>query len=272
MPRPQTVLSFATLAPAMTLLSKIRKAAATGHGIAGARWRQRGSASEAPVYLDIGARGGLPPRWQWVQQAGLIRPAFVEADPEEADRLRTSLPDALVLSHALGDIDGEDALLHVTREPGRSSVLEPDMDVLAPFGAEPWSVARTVPITLRRFDRVWPSGWPVPAMVKVDVQGFELRVLQGFGDLLDEVCCVELETVISPLYHGQPSLVEVTAFMRSRGFGLVRLASMGLFGGLELIEFNAFWIRKDRHADDVARLWRDINAVGDQRRIVDWGH
>lgn len=256
----------------MTLITKIRKAAATGQGIAGARWRQLGRPSEAPIYLDIGARGGLPRRWQWVQQAGLIRPAFVEAEPEEADRLRTALPDALVLPHALGDVDGDRVALNITREPGRSSVLEPDMSVLAAFGAQPWSVVRQVPVELRRFDRVWPAAWPVPSMVKVDVQGFELRVLEGFGALLDQVCCVELETVISPLYRGQPTLTEVTAFMRGRGFGLVRLAPMGLFGGLELIEFNAFWIRKDRHDCNVARLWRDINAVGDQRRIVDWGH
>ncbi len=256
----------------MTVITKIRKAAATSQAIAGAHWRQRGSGADAPVYLDIGARGGLPPRWRWVQQAGLIRPAFVEAEPQEAERLRTALPDALVLPHALGDIDGEEVTLHVTREPGRSSVLEPDMDALAPFGAEPWHVVRTVPVTLRRFDQVWPSDWPVPAMVKVDVQGFELRVLKGFGDLLDQVSCVELETAITPLYRGQPTLVDVTDFMRSRGFGLVRLASMGLFGGLELLEFNAFWIRKDQHAGDAVQLWRQVNAVGDERRIVDWGH
>ncbi len=256
----------------MTLITKIRKAATTSQGIAGAHWRQRGRSAEAPVYLDIGARGGLPARWQWVQQAGLIRPAFVEADPEEAARLQVALPDALVLPHALGDIDGEAVTLHITREPGRSSIWEPDMHALAPFGAQPWSVVRQVPVTLRRFDQVWPSDWLVPAMVKVDVQGFELRVLEGFGTLLEQVCCVELETVITPLYRGQPTLADVTAFMRARGFGLVRLASMGLFGGLELIEFNAFWIRKDRHDSEVARLWRDINAVGDQRRLVNWGH
>ena len=256
----------------MTLITKIRKAATTGQGIAGAHWRQRGRADETPIYLDIGARGGLPLRWQWVQQSGLIRPAFVEAEPEEAERLRTNLPGALVLPHALGDVDGEEVVLHVTQEPGRSSVLAPDMVALAPFGSQPWSVVRQVPVTLRRFDQVWPSGWAVPAMVKVDVQGFELSVLRGFGDLLDQVCCVELETVVTPLYLGQPTLSEVTEFMRSRGFGLVRLASMGLFGGLELIEFNAFWVRNDRHDSDVARLWRDINGVGDQRRIVNWGH
>jgi FkbM family methyltransferase len=256
----------------MTLITKIRKAATTSQGIAGAHWRQRGRSTQAPVYLDIGARGGLPARWQWVQQAGLIRPAFVEADPEEAARLQVALPDALVLPHALGDVDGESVTLHITREPGRSSVWEPDMEALAPFGAEPWSVVRQVPVTLRRFDQAWPADWPVPGMVKVDVQGFELRVLEGFGALLDQVCCVELETVITPLYRGQPTLVEVTAFMRARGFGLVRLASMGLFGGRELIEFNAFWIRKDRHDSELARLWRDINAIGDQARLVNWGY
>ena len=220
----------------------------------------------------MGARGGLPLRCQWAQRAGLISPAFVEAEPREAARLRLASLGALVLPYPLGDVDGKDTLLNLTREPGRSSLLEPDMDALAPFGAEPWRVIEKVPVRLRRLDCVWPPDRPAPTMVKVDVQGFELSVLRGFGSLLDGVCCVEVEAVIYPLYRGQPTLTDMTAFMRGRGFGLVRLATVGLYGGCELIEFNSFWIRKTCCDSDEARLWRAINNVGDQRRIVSLGY
>lgn len=240
--------------------------------IAAASLRGLGRTSKAPVYLDIGARGGLSSRWKLVHAAGLIRPVFVEADPDEASQLQLRYPDASVIPFALGDVNGESAELKITREPGRSSLLEPDTAVLEKFGAEPWKVVKRVPITLRRLDDVWPIALDPPDFVKIDVQGFELRVLRGFGEMLNHVRCIELEVVLVPLYRQQPCLGDVVDFLRSAGFGLVRLASMGLYGSREMIEFNAFWVRHDPHRDFHVRMWRDVNSIGSLRRLVVWGH
>ncbi len=68
-------------------MSKVSKSPNIVRAIAHSRWRRLSGATETPVYLDIGARGGLPQRWQWAQKAGLISPVFVEAEPQEASRL-----------------------------------------------------------------------------------------------------------------------------------------------------------------------------------------
>ncbi|HUN24780.1 MAG TPA: FkbM family methyltransferase [Steroidobacteraceae bacterium] len=256
----------------MDIISRAWKAAAVGGAIAAARARELRRASRPPVYLDIGARGGLSARWKFVHAARLIRPVFVEADPDEADRLKREYPGASVIPFALGDVDGESAELKITREPGRSSLLEPDTTVLEQFGAEPWEVVRRVPITLHRLDQVWPVKLAPPDFVKIDVQGFELRVLRGFGDLLNHVRGIELEVVLVPVYRQQPCLGEVVDFLRSSGFGLVRLASMGLYGGREMIEFNAFCVRQDRQRSPHVRMWKDVNGIGSLRRLVVWGY
>ena len=239
----------------MEIISRIRKAAAATQAIAGARLRQIGQSGNLPTYLDVGARGGLPARWQLAYRAGLIRPVFVEPDPGEAARLSSRYPGVLVIPNALGDVDGQAAELKVTREPGRSSMLEPDIDVLRAFGASPWEVTQRLPLSLRRLDKVWPAGLAPPCFVKVDVQGFELNVLKGFGELLNSVLCIELEVVLVPLYRSQPHLVEIVDFLRANGFGLVRLASMGLYAKREMIEFNAFWVRQSGHSSAGVRLW-----------------
>jgi FkbM family methyltransferase len=256
----------------MQLIPQVRKALAVGGAIVRARTRNLGRLATPATYLDIGARGGLPTRWGWAYGAGLIRPVFVEADPGEAARLKTRYPGTSVIPLALGDVDDEQAELKITREPGRSSLLEPDMAMLGQFGAEPWEVVKRIPMTLCRLDKVWPSELAPPEFVKIDVQGFELRVLKGFGEMLNHVRCIELEVVLVPAYRLQPRLTEVVDFLRSAGFSLVRLASMGMYGSREMIEFNAFWVRHDQQRDYQVQMWKDVNGVGSLNRLVVWGY
>lgn len=58
-----------------------------------------------------------------------------------------------------------------------------------------------------------------PVLMKIDVQGGELKVLQGIQrlEMIDHIY-VELSFV--PLYDGQPLADEVIAYMAQRGFGL----------------------------------------------------
>ncbi len=146
------------------------------------------------------------------------------------------------------------------------------MTVLNQFGADPWEVTKRVPLTLRRLDQVWPTQLAMPDFVKIDVQGFELKVLKGFGALLNHVRCIELEAVLVPIYQLQPRLTEVVDFLRSAGFGLVRLASMGMYGNREMIEFNAYWVRNDQQRSPQVQFWKDVNAVGSLRRLIVWGY
>jgi 2-O-methyltransferase len=54
--------------------------------------------------------------------------------------------------------------------------------------------------------------------IHMDVQGAELKVLQGAGDLLRGVRAIWLEVERVPLYAGQPLADEVQGFMIAHGF------------------------------------------------------
>jgi hypothetical protein len=59
-----------------------------------------------------------------------------------------------------------------------------------------------------------------PALLKLDVQGFELRVLQGCESLLHRFAHVYVECSFVELYSGQALADEVIAWLRERGFRL----------------------------------------------------
>ena len=256
---------------APVLLDRTKKAVGVAAGIAGAiRAGLRGA--KAPVYLDVGSRGGLPARWRPVASAGLIAPVFVEPDLAEAARLAVQSPKARLIKSPLGSVDGALATLHLTREPGRSSLLEPDPSVIAPFAdTSPWEVVRREPITVRRLDHIW-GDFPRPEFAKIDVQGYELEVLKRMGDLLPSIVCLEVEASLIRLYRQQATLEDVRQFLFDNGFDLVRIAALGLYRGQALVEFNTFRIRREAHEDPRTLLWKRVNDIGDARRVNVWGY
>jgi FkbM family methyltransferase len=59
-----------------------------------------------------------------------------------------------------------------------------------------------------------------PLFLKLDVQGYESRVLAGAKQLLREVDWLMLESSVSPLYEGEAGLVEMIGLAQSFGFEL----------------------------------------------------
>ena len=124
-----------------------------------------------------------------------------------------------------------------------------------------------------RLDDVWSRfASRLPVFIKVDVQGFELEVLRGVGDLLDnEILCVELESSLVPFYKGQPTLQTVFDFMFMNKFDLVKIKPQGLFDN-GILEFNTFFIRRGYHGESRVKLWKLINNVPNHDRLVTYGY
>lgn len=64
------------------------------------------------------------------------------------------------------------------------------------------------------------------ALLKLDVQGFELTALQGCADLLDRFKFVYVEASFIELYVGQALATDVVAFLLSKGFKLLCVANL----------------------------------------------
>lgn len=96
-----------------------------------------------------------------------------------------------------------------------------------------------------RFDGVTLAA---PILLKIDVQGFEDRVIGGAGKFLERVRWVLMEVSFSKLYEGERDFETIVELLNKHGFGFVRPMDFHVSPKTgEIIEMDALFeaIRKD---------------------------
>ena len=82
-----------------------------------------------------------------------------------------------------------------------------------------------------------------PALLKLDVQGYELEALRGCEDMLDQFAYVYAECSFVELYAGQALADEVIAWLRERGFRLRGVHNMDYDRGGRAIQADFLFAR-----------------------------
>ena len=161
--------------------------------------------------------------------AGIYRAVFAEDD-------RTMLVEAAVGPHA------GDAEIHLSERDDSSSLLPitERQDELFPGTAESGTASIRV---VRVADVLGAQEIAAPALLKLDVQGFELQALEGSEDVLPRFDWVYVECSFVELYAGQAFADEVIAWLRERGFRLVGVFNMSYDGAGRAIQAD-FLFRK----------------------------
>jgi FkbM family methyltransferase len=202
---------------------------------------------ELLCFVDVGSRGGLQTKWH--PHANSVRAIMFEPDRVEAARLRDQIGSTsrhLVFDCGLSNLVGRQKL-HVTVNPLDSSLLPPNSDFLAKYEIRPhFELAGQEDVECTRYDVLYYQGKaPAPDAIKIDVQGYEFQVLEGFGGLLQHCLGIELEAHFYPLYRGQKLLHDIVSLLDDYGLVLRTLQHVGQFDG-DLVEVNAFFT-KSRH-------------------------
>lgn len=115
---------------------------------------------------------------------------------------------------AVGDREDE-VQLFVTRDDQSSSIHAPTEAYHD--DRENDGVVRTDTVPLHRLDGLL-AGCAGPMLMKIDVQGAELEVLQGAGDRLDDTDVIIVEAPFERSYEGAAGFDEIYAFLTARGF------------------------------------------------------
>ena len=173
------------------------------------------------LLLDAGANKG-----QFTLMSRHVKPTVAvqafEPHPGEAATFRKIHgADAMVSLHevALGDTD-ESLPLLISNRADSSSFLQPsEMLPKIISGTEPSGTTATVPVV--PLDSL-PAAWQHAsrALLKIDVQGFELNVLKGAIKALKHCAYVYVECSEIPLYMGQALREDVVRFLAGHGFKL----------------------------------------------------
>lgn len=119
---------------------------------------------------------------------------------------------------AIGPASGN-TTIHVSRRDDSSSLLPITSTQVALFPGTGEVSTATVRVGPLR-DFISAAEIQPPALLKLDVQGYELEALRGCEDLLDRFAYVYAECSFVELYGGQPLADEVIAWLHERGFRL----------------------------------------------------
>jgi FkbM family methyltransferase len=176
--------------------------------------------SAVKLALDVGSRDGFVAMEfrEWFPNASVC--AF-ECDPVGVTVCRRNLKDTGVtlVESAVLNLDGTTVFNHVISNPGTSSVLVPAIDFKA-RGIAASNALDTKEVPCLRLD-TWAAG-KVPDVVWIDVQGAELPVLRGMGEMLSKASAVFIEAATKEIYHGQALKDAIISYMVDNGFKLVR--------------------------------------------------
>ena len=173
--------------------------------------------------------------------------------PEPGLRIRRVLEDTGRLKLwevALGAVNHE-AEFHVSASDDSSSLLP-----IGPYQrkAFPGTAERSVrTVQVRRLDQVLQPGDLVsPVMLKIDVQGGELGVLQGAHGILESIDTVLVEASFVELYDGQPLVDDVWDHLRGHGFACRGVWSISYGAKGECLQADLLFARPGFEPFDVS--------------------
>lgn len=168
--------------------------------------------------IDVGVAEGTP----WLYRA------FPEAFFILVDPTQEALPymqrwvsqfkgGGRIEAVALGDHDGLQRILVRTDGIGASSFFEE---------VGPHELLRSYEVPVKRFDSIFTE-FARPCLCKIDVQGAELSVVRGMGDMIFSIDAVIIETsLIRTLKGNAPEFVDIVIAMAERGFVLYDIVGM----------------------------------------------
>jgi FkbM family methyltransferase len=170
--------------------------------------------------IDVGANRGqfaLVARQRW-PEARLI---CFEPLPEPAAVLRRVLGDSEdleIVQAAVGAEPGT-ATIHVSQSDDSSSLLAMTSRQSATFPGT--QEIGALEVTTTSLDHQLGDGVERPALLKLDVQGFELEVLRGAERTLRGIDFVLVECSFQEFYAGQARADDVVRFLHGHGFSLL---------------------------------------------------
>ena len=166
----------------------------------------------APIIFDIGANIGT-----WTLLAKSIFPnsqihAFepLQSHVKEFNIYCANLADIYLHIYCAGN-ENISSKINISSFSDSSSLLD-----ATPLEFKEYNIQKVSEenVTIKRLeDEVLSKSLPVPDIIKLDVQGFELEALKGFGDQLKQSKYIICEVSFKEYYFKQPLFSDIVSYL-----------------------------------------------------------
>ncbi|MFH1283580.1 MAG: FkbM family methyltransferase [bacterium] len=224
------------------------------------------------TFFDVGAMGGIPEKWKVLSD--VINVVAFEPDEREFVKLKNNKNINYYNLFLYGE--SVDITYFISKEPGKSSVLRPNIDLMSKFvNSERFSTIKEEKIPSRKvssLDVVVSNNEILDIdFIKLDTQGSELFILQGGVDkALPKLFGMQIEVEFIEMYKDQPMFRDVDVFLNKQGFQLIDLRRFynkrngysKYFGKGQLIFGDGLYFKK------IDVMYKEFEKVGDKSYVV----
>jgi FkbM family methyltransferase len=169
--------------------------------------------------IDVGAVGNPPKHWLPLKEH--IDLIGFEPNPKHCSILNSSnceYSTAQFLPYAIGECD-EEKIFHLTKYHECCSILEPNSEWLDRFEyGDFFKVEEQLNIKTKPLDGISEIQEKSIDAIKIDAQGYELPILIGARNILDEVFLLEVETGLHKNYINETTFEEISYFLKELNF------------------------------------------------------
>ena len=204
-------------------------------------------------FLDIGASGGLEPRWKKFEEQ--INTYLIEPDERSIKKIETN-------DLNINLIWSEETYLdfYLTRKKECSSVFIPNKKIIDKYpNKESYEVIKKKNIFSNTIDNIFIN--KSFDFIKIDTQGSELKILMGAKNKLLNVLGLEIEVEFSKIYTDQPLFENVKDYIEKEGFIFIDFVTINRWGKDKIDGFGNMV-----HAD--ALFLRDPDIIMDKEEDI----
>jgi FkbM family methyltransferase len=177
------------------------------------------------TFVDIGAMGGIPKKWNILHQE-MLTVGFEPDDREFIKLCRANKENHRYFNCILSDTTKE-LYFYLTQKHGRSSLYKPNKEFLSAFeDIDRFKIIKEQKIELNKVETLnsvfknFDEKYDIDFM-KIDTQGSEFSILKGADEILDQVFGLQIEAEFVEMYKNQPLFFDIHQFMTKKGFQII---------------------------------------------------